>query len=372
MGCIQVDLEEEDPKRTEQNSIYVTTYCKICNEYSPSAPLSDDTKCWSFAKYLEMRFHSQAYKRRRIDDLEAQCTHSLNQEHVHNFSCNGIIARFTYTPIEAWKILLPSMIVTLPKEEVFNNSEGLQEDIKSLSQSGYEVYARIYDKLAQISGDVEIPLLTNLKSMVNNDQMMFKSRVEVVHTLLTDKNIATNEVNDSMLLVKRALTESVESWGPRLHEAATHMKNLTKIENQPVIDSGTICTEDLRSDEEQPAGSEDKPKDSKADTDEMFQDSSMKMNKKGLEEKKTVKSILNQFLSSTGNVTNVPSPIPANEHHNLPLGSFPVAVNDQDISSIVCQSLISNEYKKALENMSCSNNESSSSPSVKRKNQVCG
>lgn len=88
--------------------------------------------------------------------------------------------------------------------------------------------------------------------------------------------------------------------------------------------------------------------------------------KRGPEEKKTVKSIWNQLVSSSGSMSALQSPIPANEHHAMPLGMFPVAVNDQDLSSIVAHTLMSFEYRKALENMG---SDAMNSPSVKRKSQ---
>lgn len=50
----------------------------------------------------------------------------------------------------------------------------------------------------------------------------------------------------------------------------------------------------------------------------------------------------------------------------MPLGIFPVAINDQDLSSIVAHTLISFEYRKALEGMG---SEATSSPHLKRKSQ---
>lgn len=377
MGCVQVYLTEE-PKRLPANTIFVSTYCDICQESSPAVPLSSDSRCLSLAKYLELRFHSHAYTRRQInvdgpmpeatksvhagDGQESGCTHSLNKDLVHSFSLNGIVANFQYSPIQTWAIRLPDLVCELSGERICGNTKALQEEVKQLSQNGYEVFAKINDRLAQFSTDTENALMSNLKATINGDQLMFKSRVEVVHTLLTDQKVNLNEVTDAMNLAKRALAESVEAWGPRLQEAAQQYKLILK-EGQ--VTEATTHTDD--------GGDSDNVEEKvKYDSDDGVLDGSstssvpLKTPKKGLEERKTVKSIWNQLVSSSGNLNVLQSPIPANEHHTLPMGVYPVTVDEKDLSSIVAHTLVSFEYRRALELMG---SDTSNSPNVNRKSQ---
>lgn len=398
MGCVQVYLTEE-PKRLPPNTIFVATHCDLCQEGSPPVPLSMDSKCLSLAKYLEQRFHCHPYRRRLINvDAPlpeatksvsgcAGCTHSLNKELVHSFSLNGIVANFQYSAIQTWEIRLPDLVCGLVDTDrlVCDNTKALQEEVKLLSQNGYEVFAKILDRLAQFSTETENAVIAGLKGALTSDQLMFKSRVEVVHTVLTDaKGTRVNEVEDAMILAKRALAESVEAWGPRLHEAAQQYKLMLKNES--------AAAETQPEEEEKEKEERDREKGGgKSDSDDGVLDTSGNashveksaritstgsnssgsslavQHKKGPEEKKTVKSIWNQFVSS-GTTTLLQSPIPANEHHTLPLGIFPVTVNDQDLSSIVAHTLISFEYRKALELMG-SDLAANNSPHVKRKSQ---
>lgn len=364
MGCVQVYLTEE-PKRLPANTIFVATHCDVCQESSPPVPLSSESKCLSLAKYLELRFHCHAYRRRHLnldgplpeatktvnstEQVVTGCDHSLNKELVHSFSLNGIVANFQYTAIQTWEIRLPDLICSLPGSDaiVCENTKALQEEVKLLSQSGYEVYAKILDRLAQFSTEAESALIGNLKVALTSDQLMFKSRVEVVHTVLTDKTVKVNEANDALTLAKRALAESVESWGPKLQEAAQQYKLMLKSEEMKVEETagGGADSDDGILDASTASGTTVDNGNNKTTK------TTSPAVKKGPEEKKTKKSIWNQLLSSSGTMSMVHSPIPANEHHTMPLGAFPVTVNDQDLSSIVAHTLVSLDYKKALEAM---------------------
>lgn len=55
-------------------------------------PLSDDTWSFSFAKYLELKFHSQPCSCRALSN----CDHCLNKDFIQFFVYNKIIASFEY------------------------------------------------------------------------------------------------------------------------------------------------------------------------------------------------------------------------------------------------------------------------------------
>ncbi|GAB0091718.1 Putative 1-phosphatidylinositol 3-phosphate 5-kinase [Sergentomyia squamirostris] len=362
MGCIQVQLAEDQQKRSSDGgSILITSWCTVCKESTPNVPMSNDTHCLSFAKYLELRFHGHAYKRREVSVLQEsaeniRCNHSIHRQHIHYFSHKGIVASFMYTPIEVWEISLPPLVIQLRRAKPYDTNKVL-EDIKMFAQKGYEVYAKIYDRLAQLSCEVESPKIVSLKSLVNRDQMIFKQRVEIVQTLLTEVVVNSRNINDAMLMVKRALAESIEVWGPRLHEAENQSKNSSSLDSGQDIEEGSETTDEAFDDSKCVNQAVDVIQNEK---------------NKDFFDKKTVKSLLSQLLPSSGQVNSLPSPLPSHEHHTLPLGAFPVLVHDQDLSSVISYSLMSNDYKKVLEIMasgqSCSSD--NGSPSVKRKNEA--
>lgn len=93
-GCVFVQLAE-DVKKNETGSILMTSWCSICNATTPSVKVAKDTWCLSFAKYLELKFHGHAYKKRSVDgDGDIICKHSLHRDYVQYFSYDGIVASF--------------------------------------------------------------------------------------------------------------------------------------------------------------------------------------------------------------------------------------------------------------------------------------
>lgn len=146
-------------------------------------------------------------------------------------------------------------------------------------------------------------------------------------------------------------------------------------ENHSSIDSGTICTEDFRSDLESPMDhsksnafvSRDVSIDSenssqpKAGTSTDSVNASAERDPKtstpvsSSSDKKSVKTIFRELLPSNGDsVQPLPSPIPIGENLSLSLGCVPVIVHDQDFSSVIAYSLSSHDYKRKLDSLNCS------------------
>lgn len=141
----------------------------------------------------------------------------------------------------------------------------------------------------------------------------------------------------------------------------------------PLIDSGMICTEDFRSDPESPMDSTKSNVFLSREVSVDSENSSAIKNTSitdGLNsslpnttneresksstssDKKSVKTILREFLPSDKTVQPLQSPIPSNEHLSLPIGCLPILVHDQDFSSIIAYCLASCDYKKKLESLS--------------------
>lgn len=415
MGCVNVFLSEDNAK-SDLNSIYFTAWCNICNEVTPSVPLSETTKCLSLAKYLELRFHGHAYKKRSVVDdsgvfAKSNCQHSLHRDYVHQFTYRGVAAKFQYTPLETWEIALPLLTLSLHPPKAFNRFEVLEE-VKHFSMKGHEVYTRIHERIADLATEDEnSPLVSNLKAILSKDQFIFKQHVEIIQTLLTENKASPYDISDALLMSKRVLAESIEQWGPRLHEIAIAQKIAAKQAHDAgthhTIDAGTICTEDLRAEHSDlspttTTQSLDTPRqilneesnENTTNTNEALTNVTDKSANDvhfvmptiatiPSSDKKTIKKMLTQLLPSTGPVNLLQSPFSSLEHYTLPLGAFPMVVHDLDFSSIIAFCLTSKEYKRilsALANQQQGSSDTTSissnsgmnvypSPHVKRKSQ---
>ncbi|XP_005181106.2 putative 1-phosphatidylinositol 3-phosphate 5-kinase [Musca domestica] len=425
MGCVKVFLSE-DNTNSDPNNIYFTAWCNICNAVTPSVPLSETTKCLSLAKYLELRFHGHAYRKRSTGDENfngsstTACQHSLHRDYIHQFTYRGVVAKFQYTPIDTWEIALPFLTIDLHPPKNFNRFEVL-EDVKNFSMKGHDIYTRIHERIADLATEDEnSPLVSSLKAILSKDQFLFKQKVEIVQTLLTENKASPYDINDSLLMAKRVLAECIDQWGPRLHEMVVAQKIASKQAQESghhTIDAGTICTEDLRSEQAESSSTpkcvgqqqvSDPPRSAGLLSGDEYQESIQNnetptsADKSGTDtyfvmppvpttsnsgssatsDKKTIKKMLTQLLPSTGPVNLLQSPFSPLEHYTLPLGAFPMIVHDHDFSSIIAYCLTSLEYKRALsvlatqqhftDTTSISSNSGISanpSPHVKRKSQ---
>ncbi|XP_067633023.1 putative 1-phosphatidylinositol 3-phosphate 5-kinase isoform X2 [Eurosta solidaginis] len=435
MGCVQVFLSEDNIK-TDPNRIFFTAWCTICNEMTPSVPLSESTKCLSFAKYLELRFHGHAYKKRLVIGNNSpaatpnttefnQCQHSLHRDYVHYFTYRGVGAKFQYTPIEVWDIGLPTLVLELESPKVLDHFKYMEE-IKSFSMKGHDVYTRIHERIADLATeDDTLAIVVNLKTALSKDQFIFKQHIEIVQTLLTDPKASVYDVNDALLMSKRVLAESIDLWGPRVHDIANAQKAAAKQQQLPQpsqthADSGTICKEDLRSEysDSSPIVSEHTRiqgtptlhDDTHTNVDDNVIESETEstsnihlsvekkssveqlLNASTSTDKKSIKKILTQLLPSAGPTNLLQSPFSPQEHYTLPMGAFPILVHDQDLSSLLAYCLTSNDYQRALaelvgnysapigttgqapsndavNNPAATNNHSNQSPNFKRKAQ---
>ncbi|CRL00836.1 CLUMA_CG014086, isoform A [Clunio marinus] len=362
MGVVTVKLSE-DPIRNENSQIVMTSRCAICNSMTPSVNISNDTWCLSFAKFLELKFHGHSYTRRNLEgDDDGSCHHSIHRDHIQYFSSNGVIVSFIYNPVEIWEIELPHLTIKLKANDIIEgNSYG--EKIKAFAMKGYEVYAKIHEKLANLSGEVETPMLASLKKVLHRDQLIFKHRAEVIYTLLASKNVDATEVSDSMLMMQKDLADSIELWGPRLNEAAI----LSKISNSKAENNSSYQNEQVREVDET-------INDLELDYDSSGikpQDESQTSDKKEKLDKNSIKQLLVKLLPSSSEQNILSTPFSLNEHFCLSTGQFPILVHDQDLSSIIAYFLMSYDYKKLFENLSSSATAEQScgnSPSLKRKN----
>lgn len=388
------------------------SWCSKCQEVSKSVVMQPDTWHLSFGKYLEMRFHGHAYRRRNVgaeiadtmnsndENLTSCCTHPLHRDHVQYFTYNGIVVSFTYTRISAWEISVPTLLASLKTYRPADQTTYFNE-LKTFSARGHEIYAWFHDRLAQLLGDVEFPMLNSLKRALNCDQLAFREKVGIVQTLLIEPNVGTIRVDDAMIIMKKTLADNIEIWTQRLSEASIQYRalcaaaakqestspitmlssNAVTAQHQPEqkqdaqhIDSGTVCTEDLKSsDLESPTNDSSHTNvfySREVSVDSEHSNTQQKIvlpetpnnllsNSTIIErdsrpsassDKKSVKTILRDLLPGDKGVQISPqSPIPSNEHYTLPIGYVPVLVHDQDFSSVIAYCLASSDYKKRIE-----------------------
>lgn len=88
-GCVSIYLNYFENEFSEDH-IVMWTWCIKCQRVSPVVPMSGDSWSYSFAKYLELKFHGDIYTRRG----QSACNHSLHHDHYQYFGYKNFVASF--------------------------------------------------------------------------------------------------------------------------------------------------------------------------------------------------------------------------------------------------------------------------------------
>ncbi|XP_076280826.1 1-phosphatidylinositol 3-phosphate 5-kinase fab1 isoform X3 [Lasioglossum baleicum] len=411
-GCIHISLSEmstEPFAQEDSNQILMWSKCMKCKNVSPVVPMSDDTWSLSFAKYLELRFHGNAYTRRGTDT----CQHLLHYDHSQYFTKKNMLAVFKYTKISQWEISLPPPLINIiydPKQHA-----DVIEEMKSLTLKGDEVFSTIREKWTTLQADIEN--LNAVKQQLTKDQQYFKTKIEETQLKLTSPTLENKKlegkvsekqvqtlmfrIEDGIVILKRLISEVVFSWNSKILEMSVKKKDerprrftersLT-IGSNSVIDTDGYITEDTASESQiedlSPMSADYNAVDAIAAVQNDLQglegvensdnellesnnpdeivviQGSPKMHQRSHsdvlplavedmpDKKKKKKTILSQLLPSLPVTQPIPNPFGSLEHHLLPLGSVvPIVVYESEPSSIIAYALDSLDYKHTLQEL---------------------
>ncbi|KAG7205451.1 hypothetical protein KM043_007441 [Ampulex compressa] len=429
-GCVHISLSEmssEPFAQENSDQILMWSKCVKCKNVSPVVPMSDDTWSLSFAKYLELRFHGGAYTRRDVDT----CQHSLHHDHYQYFTKKNMLAVFKFTKISQWEISLPPPLISIiydPKQHA-----DVIEEMKTLALKGDEVFTSIREKLSTLQTDADN--WSTAKQQLAKDQQYFKNKIDEIQLKLTSPTLENKKlegkaserqvqalmfrIEDSIVILKRLISDAVFSWNARILEMAVKKKDerprrftersLTAGSNS-IIDTDGYITEDTASESQledlSPMSADYNAVDAIAAAQndpqaaEIIENSdneilepnnpedivviqgSPKMHQRSHSDvlpvtsddipdrKKKKKTILSQLLPSVPAIQPIPNALGSLEHHLLPLGSVvPIVVYESEPSSIIAYALDSHDYKHALQELlrTSKGPESNPSPLNKRK-----
>lgn len=267
-GCVHINLSEMNSEpfvQENDDQILVWSKCMRCKSVSPVVPISSDTWCLSFAKYLELRFYGGVYTRRGMD----ACQHSLHHDHYQYFTRKNMLAVFKFTRISQWEISLPPPLINIiydPKQHA-----NVIEEMKSLALKGDEVYSAVREKLTQVL-QADLESLNISKQQLTKEQQYFKNKIEEIQLKLTSPTLENKRlegkiserqvqalmfrIEDGIVILKRLISEAVFNWNNKLSDMSTKRKDerprrftersLTAGSNS-VVDTDGYITEDTAS-----------------------------------------------------------------------------------------------------------------------------
>ncbi|KAM7283540.1 putative FYVE finger-containing phosphoinositide kinase, fyv1 [Ixodes scapularis] len=249
-GCIQILLHHLDnPLPILQNAILMWSWCRKCRFVTPLTTMSDETWSLSFAKYLELRFHGQAYTCRSSYE---QCQHSLHHDHYQYYASQQVVASFKFSPISMREVALPPPVISIVDE--IPQVTAVVDEIRDLALKGYLVYNTVVETLcslrAQLQGTKYEALATDLMEMQQTEKNAFKEKIENIQLQLTSPNLKkcqaqdpstldsdvlnkacslTWKINDSLVLLKHYIADAVTCWNKRLQDFESVRKREEKL-----------------------------------------------------------------------------------------------------------------------------------------------
>ncbi|XP_048579850.1 1-phosphatidylinositol 3-phosphate 5-kinase isoform X3 [Nematostella vectensis] len=237
-GSVYIHMKNlESPIPGFQHTILTWSWCKECKQVTPIMPLSDRAWTLSFAKYLELRFYADSYRRRASIK---PCDHSLHKDHFQYFAFANMVASFKYRPIKLFETAMPSTVISI-KDECREAAYWLN-DLQAMSTRGENVYHSVLDRLESLKAERVVEIHANERdtklqqfaTQLQEEHERFLEQVRVVKKKVTNlQDLQVHEdgtpdprerkaleyvISDSLNGLKRILCELADNWTSRLQE----------------------------------------------------------------------------------------------------------------------------------------------------------
>ncbi|KAK3841577.1 MAG: hypothetical protein J3R72DRAFT_153557 [Linnemannia gamsii] len=109
---VMVTVEQWDSTTAaKKDSIMMWSQCKVCNVRTPQVYISDDTRNYSFGKFLELIFYQT-----NLTCRAKICPHDINRNHIRYFGLDTLLVKVERIPIRLYDINFPPMLVRCKPE----------------------------------------------------------------------------------------------------------------------------------------------------------------------------------------------------------------------------------------------------------------
>ncbi|XP_059146645.1 1-phosphatidylinositol 3-phosphate 5-kinase-like isoform X3 [Physella acuta] len=404
-ACINLllkKLDNEVPGGKE--NIFMWSWCKKCKQVTPVVPISHDTWSLSFAKYLDLRFHSSSFYRRGSAE---PCLHSLHHDHFQYFGHRNIVASFKFATISLKELSLPPATLTIrpPTFDVI----GLGETVKTVTCRAMERYSLMLENTMKVKQDYPEAPVNDMLAEQQTDKRTFRDSAtniqlkiqELVNCVTSsaptgptdcDMSFHLYSIFDNIELLKRKITEDVVKWNTKMQELLSSQQKKNKAQTTkkdresgnladeleksmklsdrsltkslPVVPPATppvvqrttsVSGETVNPAVDDGAGPEViKPSQLPVDSAEVMSTLLLSVGSGSAQPEalddntdgwfQDLKGVTRRWLSTTSFVP-VPLPFEASEHHTLPMCErVPIVIYDNEPSSIIAYALSSSDY----------------------------
>ncbi|GAB6019595.1 1-phosphatidylinositol-3-phosphate 5-kinase [Chamberlinius hualienensis] len=255
-GCVFILLHKMETPLSfcSPDTFIVWNWCRKCKVSSRPSVMSTEARALSFAKFLELKFHTHNY----VDinrSVEGVCQHSLHRDNYQYFACKDVIAAFKYSSVPVNEIKLPENILLKKPQSTVRymsnqaSEESLVDVIRTLAVSGHGIFDTIVEKLQGLSSELpssKTELFLDKSSQLQHEKNQFCDKVKDIQIKLTSVNQNEQsecwEIIDSIVMLKRHLVEAVISWNLRLNDCLQLRRKEEKLAKQLIVKSVALTS----------------------------------------------------------------------------------------------------------------------------------
>ncbi|KAH9523854.1 hypothetical protein Btru_047241 [Bulinus truncatus] len=244
-ACINLLLKklDNDVPGAKEN-ILMWSWCKKCKQVTPVVPISNDTWSLSFAKYLDLRFHSTSFWRRGSSEA---CAHPLHHDYYQYFGHRNIVASFRHMYISLKELVLPPTTVSLqpPTFDVPSLIESVKE-ITNRATKHYSLMLESTMKLKQeFTSETQTRAVSDFVAEQQNDKTEFRESVtntqmkmqELIHSVTAaaasgsydcDMTCHLYSIFDNIVMLKRKICDDITKWNIRIQDFVSSQQKKSK------------------------------------------------------------------------------------------------------------------------------------------------
>ncbi|XP_054715283.1 1-phosphatidylinositol 3-phosphate 5-kinase-like [Uloborus diversus] len=262
-GCVHILLHElTNSLQGAESNILMWSWCHKCRKATPVVSMSQDTWSFSFAKYLELRFYAESYKRRGTSE---QCSHSLHHDYYQYFAQNKLVAIFKYTPVFIWEIVFPAFVISVSDKAI--TVTALIEQIKNMAMIGHTIHSNLFSVLFSLreeyAGNNSEEFVDDMINMLKLETPSFREKIEEIQLRLTSPTLESLQINtiedieknkdvcnfmwkieDQVTLLKYHIAEVVQVWNSRIQEFISARKKEQKIQSKLLQQTSRISEDE--------------------------------------------------------------------------------------------------------------------------------
>ncbi|KAG0232821.1 1-phosphatidylinositol-3-phosphate 5-kinase [Actinomortierella wolfii] len=109
------------------NAIMMWSQCRVCHVETPQVLMSDDSRNYSFGKFLELIFYQA-----NVTCRANICPHDINRDHIRYFGIGDLLVKMERVPTRLFDINFPSMLVRCKPDYAIRSKNIELDTVRSL------------------------------------------------------------------------------------------------------------------------------------------------------------------------------------------------------------------------------------------------